>query len=202
MPADAPTNYAKIKAATADAVAVRIMDAGEEAASLLEPDMPPMSYFEKLVSEGLMQDAVRFLAAALPPREAVWWACTCARQTLPEDAAPADDAALTAADTWVYTPNEDNRRAASASADATGLDTAAGWAAMAAFWSGGSISEPDLPSVEPDPKIFPVAVWGAVILATVQSEPQLADDRYRDFIACGLDIANGGNGREVAAASE
>jgi Family of unknown function (DUF6931) len=69
------------------------------------------------------------------------------------------------------------------------------WAAVAAFWSGGSMAPPDLPAVPPAPHLTGVAVAGAVSLAAVRSDPSLADDKRRRYIEIALDIANGGNGR-------
>ena len=46
----------------------------------------------RIVQAGMMADAARFMAHALPKREAVWWACMCARATVPE--APPADAAI------------------------------------------------------------------------------------------------------------
>ena len=56
---------------------------------------------DRLVAAGRHQDAVKLLAHALPKREAVWWACMCAR-AIPDAALPPEDAAaIEAAETWV-----------------------------------------------------------------------------------------------------
>ena len=54
-------------------------------------------------------DAVLFISHLLPRREAVWWAAQCVRALLGAGAA---DEALRAAETWVRTPEEDNRHGA------------------------------------------------------------------------------------------
>jgi hypothetical protein len=44
------------------------------------------------------------------------------------------------------------------------------------------------------------AVAGAVTLAAVKSEPQLADQKRERYLASAIDIANGGTGRLAPAA--
>ncbi|MGH6990554.1 MAG: DUF6931 family protein [Stellaceae bacterium] len=191
-------SYIKIKQAPASELC-DLVTISDEGLMLVRPDMAAAAFFDALGRKNLLLDAIRFLAAALPAREAVWWACVCAQETLPGDAAPALKAALVAAESWVYRPDEETRRAAKTAADAAGLHSAASWAAMAAFWSGGSIVAPETPAVEPHGRLLPAAAGGAVMLAGVQSEPQRADQHHRRFLAAGIDIANGGNGQPKAA---
>jgi hypothetical protein len=165
------------------------------ATAALAPDASPAEFLEALILEAHWTDAVRFLAHALPKREAVWWAATCARMTLPADAPPEVAAALQAAEAWVFQPSEENRRAAMAKAEAATLTTAPSWAAVAAFWSGGSLGPVEAPPVPPAETLYAAAVTGAVILAAVYAEPQFAPQKYRRFLDAGVDIARGGSGR-------
>jgi hypothetical protein len=152
-----------------------------------------------LIRGGLLTDAVRFLAHALPRREAVWWACTCARFTLPPAAPPDVVAALQASEAWVFQSTEENRRAAMEKAEAAGLDTPSAWSAVSVFWSGGSMAPPDAPPVPPAKRLFATAVTSTILLAAVQTEPHLADQKYRRFLEAGIDIAQGGSGRPAQA---
>jgi hypothetical protein len=140
-------------------------------------------------------DAARFLAHALPKREAVWWACLAARAALGDEPPETLRQAVETAEAWVYRPNEDNRRAAMGAATAAGSDNPASWAARGAFWSGGSLTPPDAPVVPPGETLIAQAVAGAVCLAAVQREPARAAEKYRGFTTQGLDIAAGGTGR-------
>lgn len=200
MPENAPARYAKIQAATAGEVAVRVIGEAEDSTPAPDTNEPPISYFERLIAEGRLPAAVRFLAAALPAREAVWWACTCVRDVLSPEAPPVVAEALKAAGAWVYHPDEQHRRAAEASVAASGLSSPASWAAQAAFWSGGSIAPAGEPEVAPAATLLPAAVAGAVLLAAVETEPERAEEHYRAFLTAGLDIADGGNGRPAPAA--
>lgn len=187
----------KVAAGTAAEIC-RQVQLGDEAQALLSDGMTPAEFLDLLTKQGHDADAARFLAHALPKREAVWWACLCARASLATDAKPALLDALKAAEAWVYKPVEENRRAAMARAEAVGFESPASWAAVAAFWSGGSMAPPDAPAVPPGEALTGVAVAGAVILAAVQTEPERAAERYRLFLAQGIDIANGGSGRKNA----
>jgi hypothetical protein len=167
----------------------------DEGRAILQPDLPAGVFVDRLCASGLWIDAVRFLAHALPKREAVWWGCLAARATSGEAQHELLRKAVEAAEAWVYRPNEDNRRAAMDAATAAGNESPAGWAARGASWSGGSLAPPDAPVVPPGETLTAAAVAGAVCLAAVQQEPERAPEKYRIFIAQGLDIAAGGTGR-------
>ncbi len=159
----------------------------------------PAQFVNALLGARKLTEALQFFSFALPAREAVWWACVCAREELPSPVPPALQAAIDAAETWVRKPTEEHRRAALASAQATDRKSPAAWAAMAAFWSGGSLAPENLPEVPAPPHLLGSAVAGAVMLAAVQSKPLLAETRRARYLAAAIDIANGGNGRLATA---
>lgn len=169
----------------------------EPAKNLVPGAQEPQAYLDALIKAGLMSDAIRWLAQGLRPRESVWWACLAARayvewgNPLPE----ADLAALTAAETWVFKPEEENRRAAMAKAQETGYQSPASWAAIAAFWSGGSMAPPEAPAVPAPQHLIGRAVWGAVMIASNSGPPPIVEQRQKRLLDQGLDIARGGNGR-------
>jgi hypothetical protein len=160
----------------------------------------PAAFLNGLLAAQNLGEAVQFFAFALPAREAVWWACLCSRETLPDPAPPSLQEAVDAAEAWVRNPTEEHRRAAMSRAQATDMKSPVAWAAIAAFWSGGSLAPENLPEVPPAPHLIGCAVAGAVMLAAVKSEPQLADQKRARFLASAIDIANGGNGRLQPAA--
>jgi hypothetical protein len=49
--------------------------------------------------------------------------------------------------------------------------------------------------VLPDPKLGPTGVGAAVLLAVTSGEPRRMNDRFREAISRGINIANGGNGQ-------
>ena len=170
------------------------VDLGAPAAAKLKDDATPQAYFDALIAGDLCVEAAKFLAFCLPKREAAWWACLCARAVLPAKPDARDLAALTAAEAWVFKPNEDNRRAALDQSGGGG-GSAAMMAAKAAAWSGGSLAPPDLEAVPPADHLTGQAVGGAFVKAAYGGDPSETPQRIRLFLAQGSDIAQGGNGR-------
>lgn len=176
----------------------RLYSPGPQAAPLAAANPLVGSFLAALLAARMWDEAVRVLAFGLPKRKAVWWACLCARVALGPE--PPQAAAVAAAEAWVFAPNEDNRRTCEAAATAAGHQTAASWAAVAAFWSGGSLVAADLPAVPPGEQLTGTAVSGAVMLAAAAGPAAEIPQRYQQFLAAGIDIANGGRGIPLAQA--
>jgi hypothetical protein len=177
----------RVEARTASEICERF-DPGEDARGFLKPDLSPERFLQVLEKKKLYPAAIQFLAHALPKREAVWWACVCARASA-RTGAPTR--ALRAAESWVVNPSEGNRREALPAAMADGAATAAGCAALAAFASGGSLTPPETPPVPPDENLTAQTVAGAVVLAASELGAETAAESLRDFLACGIDVARG-----------
>lgn len=177
------------------AIVCQDIELDQQALACLESDPEPGIFLQALLSKQLYPDAVRFLARALPKREAVWWSCLSARSVLSDSAEKKLLNAIEAAEAWVYKPTESNRRLTIVAAENAALDNPAAWAAMAAFWSDGSIAPETAPVVPPAESLTAKAVAGAVMLAAVQIQPEKANEKYQFFLEQGIDIGNGGNGR-------
>lgn len=167
----------------------------EEFQPVLDDEQVPAQYLETLMDNEHYQDAVIFLAHAIPAKEAVWWACVCSRHHK-EDADVTYQLGLNAAEAWVYDPTEENRRICERYVEKENNATPASWAAAAAFWSGGSITVINKPSMEPPPHIYAHAVAGAIIKSVGLGTPteKEVEKRYKSYLKHGIDIANGGNG--------
>src|SRR5207245_536329 len=139
---------------------------------------------DALIEKQQFPDAIRFLAHALPKREAVWWACVCARGTTGPNPPPKITAALQAAEKWCSDPSEDNRRATQLAADAAELATPAGCA-------GGSLAPANVPVVPPGENLTAHGVTGSVMLAAVLQEPEKAPEKFKKFLAQGIEVGNG-----------
>ena len=183
----------KINAKTAAEVCGRYEQAAE-ILPLLSEGMSPKAFLDKLVEEDLLQEANCFLAHALPKREAVWWACLCARDAT-ADGDETSKNLVTLAETWVRKPTDENRRSAMTAAEEAGFDSPASWAAAAAFWSGESLAPPDLPPVAPSDELTGTAVAAAGLLAAYSGDPLMAPEQFRRFLDKGIDVAEGGAGR-------
>jgi len=190
-------NLKKITVASAREICALATAGGFELAA--PEGASPVQYLNTLLGAKDLNPAVQFLAFALPPREAVWWACVCARDQLHDPAPEPLLAAVSAAEAWVRKPTDEHRRSAMSCAQATDLKTPAAWAAVAAFWSGGSLAPENLPEVAAPPHLLGSAVASAVMLAAVGSGPKLADRKRASYVHAAVDIANGGNGRAGSA---
>jgi len=158
---------------------------------LLAEDMPVPRFVELLASHEQYLDAVRLIAHALAKRSSVEWACRCVRLVSGEDLSPVEAAAISAAEAWVADPSEEHRRQAGAAAEAA-KQVPAGWAAMAAFWSGGSMAPPHAPVVPPGPTLTAHAAGGAVMLAAVARQPEKAPEKYKRFLEMGRELMGNG----------
>ena len=186
----------KIKATEATEIVERFsLELDPEAQALLAPDLSPQAFVEQLVKAKQEEQAIKFLAFALPKREACWWSCLVARQADDLESAPVLAASLTAGESWVFKPSEENRQTALTAGEQAGFGNASAFAAHAAAWSGGSITPPDFDPVEPADDLTGKAVHCAMELAIYGGPPPGIKDRVALFLAMGLDIAKGGNGR-------
>jgi hypothetical protein len=186
----------KVKVSAAEAA--KTLSLTPQAVALLKPQASVEEFLSALLAAELMNDAVGVMAQALPKREAVWWACLATRTLFDAQTPPGIVVAIEAAEAWVYRPSEETRRAAMDRAQATKFDHPGVWAAVGAFWSGGSMAPPNLPAVPPAEHLTGVAVAGAVNLAAVMRQPEHAKEKLKGFLDQAVDIANGGNGRQRA----
>ncbi len=166
----------------------------EQGAGLLNEQITPQDFVSLLIEHEDYIDAVRFMAYALPKREATWWACLCARSCLNDKSPQYDIKAIELAETWVYKPLVENGKAAFQVAQQSEFKTPAAWAA---FWSGDNISMIDDAVVPPAEDLTAKAVIGAVMLSAVADSAEKINERYQKFVAQAIDIACGGDGRKV-----
>lgn len=155
----------------------------------------------RLEQAGLLIEATRLIAHALPAREAVWWACACSRHTAACGDQPDVETRLReAAEEWVRKPSDEHRRTAMKEAEAAGFGSAEAWAAVGAFWSGDSMAPPEAPKVPPQPHFTGLAVAGSIALAAARGPATRRDARLQRFLSSARDIAAGGAGRLEAEA--
>jgi hypothetical protein len=166
----------------------RDFELGAEACTLLVERMQPEPFLDALQAGKHLVDACRFLAHALPKRNAVMWACACLRQVL-DPAAIDADAGLRAAECWVEDPSETNRRSALGAGETAKAGDPGGLAALAAGLSGGSLAPLDAPPVPPGDLETARAVIGIVLLAAVRSQPEKASEKFARFVELGREIS-------------
>lgn len=146
------------------------------------------------------RDAVSALAIMLPRRQATWWACLAVRLLPGLAERPAELAAIEIAETWVQTQAAEDCERAFAAAQACEMTAAGGWAAMAAFWSGGTLAPRGQAAVPPAPHLAGVAARTALIF-TFHDAAIAGRLGYGDMLAIGLELMHGELGRRAQAAA-
>lgn len=185
----------KLRFALASHLTAQI-EPSEEALAVLTPEMTAAGMIQALADAGLVTEAMRYLALALPRREAVWWACAVRQSLLPAELPTAEAAAWNAAEAWVYQPTEANRRAAYAPAAALKFETPGAYAALGVFWSGGSLAPPEAAVVvPPGDALTGSAIGASLLLSCVPGPAKTINARHTAALLIGVDIANGGSGR-------
>lgn len=159
-------------------------------------DVTPVDYMTTLGEGESPTAGVIFAALALPKREAVWWACLCIRGIGRVD--DKVEEGLKLAEAWVRHPEEAERRAAGAFAEAEFFEGAGAWIAFAAFTTGGSLAPAGLQAVPPSPEISGKCAAMAVMTASSDEEDfAFQIGSLKAAIASAREFALGGDGTEV-----
>ena len=154
-----------------------LLDGGGEPG---EPSATPVAHFDMLRQTGRRQAAVFFLGQALPRLEAVAWAARIVRDMMDGgDHDPAESRVLRAALLWVQDPSEGRRWTAFEAAQEVEVGSPARMAALAAFFSGGSIAPPSVA-----PVLAPQGATGTFAAGAVLAAASRGADRDK-----GLDAA-------------
>lgn len=154
-------------------------------------DDAPVTFLRNLSASEKLEDAVTFCAYLLPRREAVWWACGCAKSFL-DDVAPTRSASLDAAEAWVRVPNEEHRLAALEVGTAGDSDDPLTWLALGAGWAGGTLSShPKMPVPVPQ-YLTARAARIAVLLSAQRVKSTERASRIQARIAEGIKLAEAG----------
>lgn len=163
----------------------------DEPRAFLLPEHSPFEFFEVLIEKSQLLDAIRFVAVWLAPRHAIHWALTCVRELSSDNLAKREQDALLAVSKWLEEPTEEHRRGAMKLAEITEFESAAGWVAGAAFWSGGSIAPPDLPEVPPDESLVAKAVTTSLLMLATQGDPKKINQSYAEIAERGRRLVTG-----------
>ena len=170
-----------------------LFELSEPSAARLTGDLAPEAFFATLRQAGAIDDALPFMALALPRRAAVAWGRDCLAHTARQaKLRQADIVAFSAVASWLDDPSDERRWIAHEAANNAQLQSAEALLAMAIFVSGGSISPPGTPTPVPAaPEITGRLVAGAVLLAAVRVPPQLIADTKSVFLDRGVEYATG-----------
>ena len=99
----------------------------------------PFIYIDRLLKSPKPEEAFAFCAFLLPRLEAVAWLCKTIRSSSPS-LSQKEEQPLALAESWIKTPTEAMRQNALQTGMNATRDAPSTWAALAAGWSGGSIT--------------------------------------------------------------
>ncbi len=141
----------------------------------LSDAVAPADYFQALRQAKQRAEAVHFLGQALPRLESVAWAARAVRDLRgDEPSAPAEARALRATLLWVQNASEPRRRQTFDAAEACDPTSAERLAALAAFFSGGSIAPADSPQPLPAPRDAAGRFASGAVLVAAAGRPDQA----------------------------
>jgi hypothetical protein len=153
------------------------------------PDVEaPLEFMAALAESPTPEEAITFGSYALPKRKAVWWGHQCLTRLDPYLSA-LDRQMLQLAENWVREPEEAQRAEAMNQAMAAPSKSPGVWIALAAGWSGGSMSAPNLPRVAPPPHLTPRAVSVGILSALAFGGPAQRAETLRTFVDMGISLA-------------
>jgi len=173
---------------------IEIIDADEledESLEMLKPDMRPEEFIGELASAGSWSEAVMVMSRTLPRREAVWWACVCARDSEELSKDKDEVLALKAAEKWAYEPTEDNRRDAFLQAQKSESPSVGTMACLAVAFTESELSLSAEQSINLDSSEFPKIVSGTVLIAASDKGSEQFDPTVKQFLKQGKNIACG-----------
>jgi len=138
-------------------------------------------------------DAIMLLSYAMPHQKGLQWALKCVRNSDQysnnsnrETADTDKQKTLEFAEKWLNEPNEKNR-ARILPSKVVAQPSAATWLAMAAYWSGGSIS--DAPIIESAPnELVHDSIYSSVMLSVQEAEEKYRINAYSEAINQGIKL--------------
>lgn len=142
----------------------------------------PSQHVERLNQKKQYKEAVHFTAKNLSKPKAVEWACQCVHTACDEQLSPEHREAIQLAEEWTTDPSETNRLRVVPAVESIGLGSPAGCIAAAVAFSGGSLGPPHVEPIPPDEGLTAKAVVGAVTMAAIGQQPELANERYQRFL--------------------
>ena len=164
---------------------------GPAAQQIAYGNITPIAAIEQLSASGDLLEGIQFMARWLTKREAVWWGAMCLWQSRrPQMSVPAE-ATLQAVVQWVLDPNEEKRYVVREKSRVVKATEPVSALAMALFSSGGSISKPGLPDVEPAADATADLIAKMLRSVAMRVPDYRRDEAYQQFLRIGMEIVAG-----------
>lgn len=153
----------------------------------------PAAALAKLIDGNQLGDAINYLAASLDCRAATWWACLCAQHSERFQPSAKNAAAITRALHWLMDPTDANRQEAQRASDVASSKVPGGCAALVAHFAGIESSADSADQRQSVRRSVARAAAGTAHLAAAAAKSEFDGDPIRQYLAIGIDVANGTN---------
>lgn len=156
--------------------------------------MLTIDFLDALQQRGLLSEAIRFLAIAIPKRQAISWTIFVheAAQHLPCNRVPLEQDVWKAVRDWVKNPTESARLFAYKYAELLEFKSAGAYAGLAVFWSGGNMAPPQSGvEVKPPPALTGTAVGASILLSTASAPSGEVLTAQGNALSIGMQVATG-----------
>jgi hypothetical protein len=178
-PPTTPDPAPGLRVQQADALFTAIPEMATDVATAARPGEHCLDFTRRLRLGPTPEEAITLMAFALQPRHAVWWGHECLKAA-PEFLTAQDTDMLALAAAWVAEPDEPHRYGAMDTGMRATPRGPGAWLAIAAGWSGGSMSRPDLPEV-PVPLFAIGRALNAGVLSALARAPQVKRRRMLEI---------------------
>jgi len=162
-----------------------------EKAGAIPVQLPCHEYLKALVAGGHRTDAIKFIAAWLPPRESLWFGCLGIWQVYRLLSQPGARELLEKITEYIIQPTEARLAALGSPKEMKKDRSTMGLLAQAAVFSGNNISPYPKKTVKPKPKLVGITIGNALISASTKWPVKNRNACLDQFIEMGLDIAEG-----------
>ena len=146
-----------------------------------------LAFAQRLLVSPTPEEAITFMAQLFARRVSIWWGHECLRY-LHRLLDPLDQEMMGMCANWVAAPDEANRLQIAQRVENCATRSPGVWLAMAASWSGGSMSPPDTPVVPPPRFLTGRGVNAAVLSALARGKRADRQETLETFIAMAHDL--------------
>jgi hypothetical protein len=157
----------------------------------LNLDLPCHEYMKALLAHKLRTDAIKFIAAWLPPRDALWFGCLGVWQVDRLSAQPGFKGMGSMVVNYITAPTLEGLSNFGNPKDATRANSPLGLLCQAVIYSGNNLCPYPKKIIKPDASLVGKTVANALILAATKWPGKDRNACLEQFIDMGLDIAEG-----------
>lgn len=147
-----------------------------------------MELLDWLVLEKRFQQAIDFVAHWMTSEQAIWWGCLAIWEVDRQRGNPKIEQAMGSVVQWLNDRKEERRRLLAKIHEQLGPKEPVAMLCMAAFFSEGSISGPDLPPVTAPKFTYAIIVAGTVNVIAAKAPPIQHSGRCKQLLRLAMEV--------------